>query len=131
MGLSPVNPPWTSLTAYDLNEGTIEWKVPLGEVPELAVKGIHNTGSHFPKVGPGVTAGGLIFAGTRDRKVRALDQRTGAVLWEAEVPSALEGMPAIYEAGGREYVLFCAAAAGTIQGSPERGSYVAFALPDK
>ena len=49
-GLSPIAPPWTSLTAYDLNEGTIRWKIPLGEVPELAAKGIRNTGSHFPKV---------------------------------------------------------------------------------
>ena len=25
-GLSPIAPPWTSLTAYDLNSGTIRWK---------------------------------------------------------------------------------------------------------
>ena len=67
-GLSPIAPPWSSLTAYDLNEGTIKWKIPLGDVPELAAKGIKNTGSHYPKVGPVVTAGGLIFTGTRDRK---------------------------------------------------------------
>ena len=80
-GLSPIAPPWTSLTAYDLNEGTIKWKIPLGEVPELAAKGFKNTGSHYPKVGPVVTAGGLIFTGTRDQKVRAFDagHRQGAV----------------------------------------------------
>src|SRR5262249_34371579 len=71
-GLSLIGPPWSPLTAYDLNEGVIRWKIPLGEVPELAAKGITNTGSHYPKVGPVVTAGGLIFTGTRDRKVRAL-----------------------------------------------------------
>ena len=109
-GLSPIAPPWTSLTAYDLNEGTIKWKIPLGDVPELALKGVKDTGSHYPKVGPVVTAGGLIFAGTRDRKVHALDVDTGKVLWETEVESALEGMPAVYEIGGREYVVFCAAA---------------------
>ncbi|MBV8820014.1 MAG: PQQ-binding-like beta-propeller repeat protein, partial [Acidobacteriaceae bacterium] len=58
-GVSPIAPPWTSLTAYDLNEGTIFWKRPLGDVPELAAKGIKNTGTHYPKVGPVVTAGGL------------------------------------------------------------------------
>ena len=128
-GLSPIKPPWTSLTAYDLNEGTIQWKIPLGEVPELASKGFHDTGSYFPKVGPVVTAGGLILTGTRDRKVRALDQRNGNVLWGAELPSAMEGMPAVYEAGGHEYIVFCAAAGATPQGKPEHGSYVAFALP--
>lgn len=138
-GLPAVAPPWTTLTAYDLNEGTIEWQIPLGEVPDLAAKGIKNTGSHFPKVGPVVTAGGLIFTGTRDRKVRALDSATGKVLWEAEVEAGLEGMPAVYQIDGREYVVFCAAAQATtythdVPGHPAMqapipGAYVAFALP--
>ena len=79
-------------------------------MPELAARGFKDTGSHFPKVGPVVTAGGLIFAGTRDRKVRAMDAQTGKVIWEATLDAALEGMPAVYEVKGREYVVFCAAA---------------------
>jgi quinoprotein glucose dehydrogenase len=139
-GLPVITPPWTSLTAYDLNTGTIRWKIPLGDVPELAAKGFANTGSQFPKVSPVVTAGGLIFTGTRDRKVRAIDSDTGKVLWEAEVDAALEGMPAIYEVQGREYVVFCAAAQATtythsVPGHPASqapipGAYVAFALPE-
>jgi len=138
-GLPVIAPPWTTLTAYDLNAGTIAWQVPLGEVPELAAQGFKNTGSHFPKVGPVVTAGGLIFTGTRDRKVRALDSATGRVLWEAEVAAALEGMPAVYQIDGREYVAFCAAAQATththnLPGQPASqapipGAYVVFALP--
>ncbi len=112
-GLPAISPPWTTLTAYDLNRGTIEWQVPLGEVPELAARGIHDTGSQFPKVGPVATRGGLIFAGTRDRKFRALDTRNGSVLWEAELPAGLEGMPAIYELDGHEYIAVCASARAT------------------
>jgi quinoprotein glucose dehydrogenase len=140
-GLPVIAPPWTSLTAYDLNSGTVRWKIPLGEVPELAAQGFTNTGSHFPKVGPVVTAGGLIFAGTRDRKVRAIDAQTGKVVWEATLDAALEGMPAIYEVNGREYVVFCAAAQATtythdLPGHPASrapipGAYVAFALPEQ
>lgn len=139
-GLPAIAPPWTSLTAYDLNEGTIKWKIPLGEVPELVAKGFKDTGAHFPKTAPVVTAGGLIFTGTRDRKVRALDSATGKVLWEATLDAALEGMPAVYEINGREYVIFCASAQATtythkVPGhaavdSPIPGAYVAFALPE-
>lgn len=132
-GLSPIAPPWSSLTAYDLNEGTIKWKIPLGDVPELAARGFKNTGSHYPKVGPVVTAGGLIFTGTRDRRVRALDVETGKVLWETEVESALEGIPAVYQIGGRQYVVFCASAQVGLTPATQgkiRGAYVAFALPN-
>ena len=61
-----------------------------------------------------LTAGGLISTGTRDRKVRALDSQTGRALWEAKVDAAVEGeMPALYKVGGREYIVFCAAAQAT------------------
>ena len=51
-GLPAIAPPWTTLTAYDLNRGTIQWQVPLGEVPELAARGFKDTGSHFPRSAP-------------------------------------------------------------------------------
>ena len=131
-GLSLIGPPWSSLTAYDLNQGTIKWKIPLGEVPELAARGIKDTGAHYPKVGPVVTAGGLLFAGTRDRTIRAFDVETGKALWEHSVDAALEGIPAVYEIGGREFIVFCASAQAGLtpatQG-PISGAYIAFALP--
>ncbi len=138
-GLSAIAPPWTTMTAYDLNEGTIKWQTPLGEVPELAAKGVKTSGSHMPKVGPVITAGGLIFAGTRDRVIRALDVDTGKVLWSATVDAGIEGMPAVYQIAGRQFVVFCAAARATTHthslpghpasDTPIPGAYVALALP--
>ncbi|MGD0221161.1 MAG: pyrroloquinoline quinone-dependent dehydrogenase [Terriglobia bacterium] len=131
-GVPPIAPPWSSLTAYDLNKGAIKWKIPLGEVPELAAKGIPATGFPFLKTGPVVTAGGLVFTATRDHKVRAYDVETGKVLWEKRLDTGLQGIPSVYEVGGREYLVVCAAAPemsdSASQGSIH-GAYVAFALP--
>lgn len=131
-GLSPIEPPWSSLTAYDLNQGTIKWQIPLGEVPELAAKGSRGTGFPFPKTGPVVTAGGLVFTATRDHIVRAYDEETGNVLWQTRLDTPLQGIPSVYQAGGHEYLIVCAAAPEVEDSAAQRhirGSYVAFALP--
>jgi quinoprotein glucose dehydrogenase len=78
-----------------------------------------------------VTATGLLFAGTRDKEIRALDVNDGKVLWEKHLDTALEGMPAVYEVNGREYIVFCAAAqVGLTRATEEKinGAYVALAL---
>jgi glucose dehydrogenase len=133
LGVPPIKPPWTTLTAYDLNKGTIKWQIPLGDLPELAAKGIHGTGTSILKSGPVVTAGGLIFTATRDHFVRAYDEDTGKVLWEKQLSVPLQGIPMVYEAGGREYLVICAAApevSDTAGRTPiPGGAYVAFALP--
>ena len=38
-------PPWGSLSAIDMNTGKYLWKIPFGEYPELAAKGMTDTGS--------------------------------------------------------------------------------------
>jgi quinoprotein glucose dehydrogenase len=114
-GLPAVGPPWTTLVAYDLNEGVIKWRVPDGNAPGLVAKGIMNTGTVRPRNGPVVTAGGLVFlANSQDRMLRAFDTETGAVLWERELEANPEGIPAVYEVRGREFIAFAAgASAGT------------------
>jgi glucose dehydrogenase len=133
--LSAINPPWSTITAYDMNDGNIIWQVPDGEVAPLAAQGIHDTGSHAPRGSPVATASGLLFTGTSsDRKFRARDADTGKVLWEYDLPAASEGVPAIYEAGGREYVVIPVGGNGLFTngfGQPKPGpnQYMAFALP--
>jgi quinoprotein glucose dehydrogenase len=128
-GYPGVKPPWGLLTCYDLNTGKILWHVPLGEYAELTKKGIPITGT--PNLGgASVTAGGLVFvAGTPDRMLRAFDANTGEELWKAELPWAGYAAPAIYEVGGKEFVVIAANGGGKI-GGPSGDAYVAFALPD-
>jgi quinoprotein glucose dehydrogenase len=136
-GLPVIGPPWSELVAYDLNEGTIRWRVPLGTVSSLAEKGITNTGSYRPtRNGPVVTAGGLIFIGTAsDRMVRACDKDNGNLLWEHELEANPDGIPAVYQVGGRQYVAFFAGSARSYRGiawkagKPEAQGYYVFALP--
>ncbi len=54
-GYPAVQPPWGTLNAIDLNTGEFAWKIPFGEYPELAEKGLRNTGSENYG-GPVVTA---------------------------------------------------------------------------
>jgi quinoprotein glucose dehydrogenase len=136
-GLSAVKPPWSTLTAFDLNQGTIRWQVPLGGVSQLEAKGIKDTGSFFPQGGPAVTAGGLIFSGTEsDSKMRAYDKDTGKVLWEHELPAAPHAEAAVYEVNGREYVVQAAlpkpmgpSYEPAPDNAPQTQGYYVFALP--
>ena len=123
-----MEPPWGTLTAIDLNKGEIAWQKPFGEFPELAAKGMRETGTENYG-GAVVTAGGLLFIGAtnHDRKFHAYDKVTGKLLWETTLPAAGNATPATYEMDGRQFVVI--AAGGGKSGAPSGGSYVAFALP--
>ncbi len=128
-GYPAVAPPWGTLNAINLNTGEYVWKIPLGEYPELAAKGIKNTGTENYG-GPVVTAGGLLFIGATnfDKKFRAFDKSTGELLWETTLPFAGNATPATYEVNGRQFVVV-AAGGGKDLKSKSGGVYVAFALP--
>jgi quinoprotein glucose dehydrogenase len=100
------------MTAYDLNTGDIKWRIPTGTVlapPELGIPA--NTGSHFPRSGPLVTAGGLVFFATgSDRRFRAYDRDNGQEVWSMELPAASEGMPATYDIQDRQFIVLPVAA---------------------
>ncbi len=130
-GYPAIAPPWGTLSAIDLNTGEYVWKINLGEYPELAAKGMKNTGTENYG-GPIVTAGGLLFIGATsfDKKFRAFDKSTGELLWETTLPFAGNATPATYAANGRQYVVI-AAGGGKDPKSPSGGVYVAFKLSNK
>lgn len=134
-GFSAISPPWSTITAYDMTDGKIIWQLPNGEVKPLADKGVTGTGSHIGRGGPVATAGGLLFNATStDRKFRARDSATGKILWEYDLPAASEGVPTVYEVGGRQFIVIPVGGLGLWAPKldlPEPGpnQYIAFALP--
>ena len=123
-GHPAISPPWGTLNAINLNTGEYLWQIPLGDEPNLAVKG---TGTENYG-GPVVTASGLLFiAATKDGMFRAFNKKTGKLLWETTLPAAAFATPATYQVNGKQYIVL--ACGGTKLGTKKGNQYVAFALP--
>ena len=50
------------------------------------------------------TAGGLVFGGTADRRLFALDADNGDLLWETRLNGDISGAPVTFEVDGRQYL---------------------------
>ena len=76
--------------AWDASTATIAWEVK----------------EPFPVAGGALaTGGGLVFYGTLDGWLKAVDQRTGRELWRFKTPSGIVGNPIAFEGpDGREYI---------------------------
>ncbi|HZJ32269.1 MAG TPA: PQQ-binding-like beta-propeller repeat protein [Vicinamibacterales bacterium] len=89
------------------------------------------------------TAGGVAFVGDLDRSFKAVDVRTGKILWQTKLSTSVQGFPITFAVDGKQYV---AVTTGLGGGSPRlvpstlapeikvpttgQALYV-FALPDK
>jgi quinoprotein glucose dehydrogenase len=128
-----VRPPYTTLTSYDLNKGTIRWQIPLGDDPRLASLGVKGTGTAGDfKFGVIPTATGLVFVAGGDDKLHVYDAATGAQLADRALGAASRGIPSMYEYKGRQYLLMTASDPGVgpnrIPRPDQPRGYVAFAL---
>ena len=63
------------------------------------------------------TGGGLAFVGDLDRRFRAFDVRTGAILWETRLGTSVQGFPVSFSIGSKQYV---AVTTGLGGGSPRQ-----------
>lgn len=61
-----------------------------------------------------VTAGGLVFAGSRDRRFHAFDAANGKILWQRTLGASLSSTPITYSAGGEQYVAVVAGNGGPV-----------------
>jgi alcohol dehydrogenase (cytochrome c) len=76
--------------AWDAGAATIAWEIK----EPLPVTG-----------GALATAGGLVFYGTMDGWLKALDQKSGRELWKFKCPSGIVGNPIAFAGpDGKEYI---------------------------
>lgn len=129
IGMPCWNPPYGSIAAYDLKTGAQLWNAPFGQVQKYGFYMPESWGS-ITIGGPVITASGLVFIGaSMDSYVRALDIKTGKVLWKALVGAPAVALPASYEYKGKQYVVF-AAGGNSILTPRVSDEIVAFALPN-
>ena len=122
-------PPWGELIAVNANTGDIAWRVPLGEFPELAAKGI-KTGTadarrrHHDGREPGLHRRDDRRILPRDRRA----ERQRAVARKARRARALDSLH-LHGKDGKQYVAVPAGGGGFLR-SPTSDTVIAFALPD-
>lgn len=139
-----LNPPWSTITAYDMNTGTIQWQKPLGEDPQAVKLGFTNTGvpTGSQRNGIIVTSNGLVFATVTNGRIYAYDASNGEVRWTGETPLGIASIPSMYAVNGKVFIVVNATTpqisgwnltdeekeqmAGT---SKKGGAYYVFALP--
>ena len=140
-----MNPPWTSITTYDLNTGKILWTKPLGEEPQALAKGVRNTGvpTGSQRNGVIVTSNGLLFATVTNGKIYAMNAATGEILWTGSTPLGIAAIPSMYEVNGKVYLVVNATTPQTVGwnlsneakqnaegAASKKGAYYVFSLPN-
>ena len=124
-GNPALRPPWGTLSAINLTSGEYAWQITLGNSEKHQTPGAPETGQEG-SAGPIVTAGGLIFiAGTNNQTLRAVDKKTGSILWQIKLPGVANATACTYIADGQQFV---ALSVGGTKENPS-GSVMAFALP--
>jgi quinoprotein glucose dehydrogenase len=111
-GLPLVKPPWNRITAIDLNTGEHAWMQPAADTPEDVKRHPLLQGIPLPRTGgftrPVILATKrLLFTGEGSGGaaiLRALDKKTGEVVWSMPMPGAVTAQPMTYLHNGKQYL---------------------------
>ncbi len=139
-GLPLLKPPYSTISAINLDSGQIVWQVAHGETPDYirnspALKGVTvpRTGQTGFNIGTLVTKD-LVIAGDatvtttpehpRGAMLRAYDQKTGKEVGNVLMPSGQSGSPMTYMVGGKQYIIVA------VSGGDYSGEYIAYTLPN-
>ena len=129
-----LTPPWSTITAYDLNKGTIKWRSPLGQDRRYPSTNGVMTGlpAGEQRRSMIVTSTGLVFSTCADGKEYAYDADNGNLIWSTQLPRNTEGLQSMYEVNGRAYIAICLVSAVVDRSKPAPPpGYVVYGLPEK
>lgn len=132
-GMLCKQPPYGGIRAIDIATGKTIWDRPFGSARKNGPFGIP---SYLPLTigtpnngGAVVTAGGIIFiAAATDDLFKAIDLKTGKILWQQALPAGGQATPMVYEQNGREYVVLMTGGHHFMK-TPIGDQVIAWALP--
>jgi quinoprotein glucose dehydrogenase len=138
-GLPLLKPPYSVISAIDVNKGGIKWSVPHGDTPDYVRNSPALKGINVPKTGqPGYQIGtlvtkSLVIAGDgmvtttpehpRGAMLRAYDKQTGQQVGAVWMPAPQSGSPMTYSVNGKQYIIVA------VSGGTYSGEYIAYTLP--
>ncbi len=139
-GLPLLKPPYSTISAINLDSGQIVWQIAHGETPDYirnspALKGITvpRTGQTGFNIGTLLTKD-LVIAGDatatttpdhpRGAMLRAYDQKTGKEVGNVLMPAGQSGSPMTYMLNGKQYIIVA------VSGGDHSGEYICYTLPN-
>ena len=126
-GLPLWKPPYSSITAIDLNTGNTLWTIPLGDGPrnhpllkDLTLPKLGDSGRPFVLVTKTLL---LVAHGSRGRRLYAFDKTSGKEIARFDLPGKPSGSLMTYQSDGKQYVVV------PVSGRREPSGLVALCLP--
>ncbi len=133
-GLPLAKPPYGSISAINLDQGEILWRIANGDTPDSIRDNPALKGLNIPRTGrPGVfgvlVTKTLVICGEKSAgrsavMLRAYDKATGKEVGAVPLPAGQTGTPMTYTVNGKQYIVLA------ISGPGFPGELIAFRLPD-
>jgi quinoprotein glucose dehydrogenase len=139
-GLPLVKPPYSRITAINMDTGDFRWQIPFGATPPAITDHPALKGLKLPPLGrPGNNSATLVTktlliageknfgptpSGQRGAMLRAFDKMTGAEVGAIYLPAPVTGSPMTYMLNGQQYLV------AAISGGAHTGELIAFRVPD-
>ncbi len=129
-----LKPPYSRITAIDLNSGEHLWFVAAGDTPVYIQNNPVLKDLTIPQTGTPNTRPTLLVTKTlllagegwgAGKMLHAYDKRSGALVWETSIPGWMGSLPMTYMLNGKQYIAF------TVGDQVHPAELIAYALGDR